>query len=214
MIGRIAGILIEKQAPELLVDVQGVGYEVQVSLNTFFGLPALGESVTLFTHFVVREDAQQLYGFAESRERELFRTLIKVNGVGPKMALAILSGMTTSEFVHSVQTNNAAMLVKLPGVGKKTAERLIVEMRDRLEHFFDDAPATEQTAQPSMLRSDSIDEAESALIALGYKPQEASRMVSAAAKGNGSGDDSGEGGGDGLSSQELIRLSLKSMVKN
>lgn len=135
MIGRIEGVLLEKQAPELLIDVQGLGYEVLVSLNTFFDLPALGEKVTLRTHFVVREDVQQLYGFADVRERELFRTLIKVSGVGPKMALAILSGMTATDFVHSVQTNDTATLVKLPGVGKKTAERLIVEMRDRLESF-------------------------------------------------------------------------------
>lgn len=199
MIGRIEGVLLEKQAPELLIDVQGLGYEVLVSLNTFFDLPALGEKVALCTHFVVREDVQQLYGFADTRERELFRTLIKVSGVGPKMALAILSGMTATDFVRSVQTNDTATLVKLPGVGKKTAERLIVEMRDRLAHFGD-AADLDLSSPSANTRSDTVKEAESALIALGYKPPEAARMVNASAA-------------DGQTSQELIRLALKSMVK-
>ena len=206
MIGRIAGVLLEKQAPELLIDVQGVGYEVSVSLTTFFDLPACGENVSLHTHFVVREDAQQLYGFSERRERELFRTLIKVNGVGPKMALTILSGMTTSDFVHSVQANDTARLVKLPGVGKKTAERLIVEIRDRLSSFTeggDGATEGSPAFELSRSHSDAKVEAESALIALGYKPQEASRMVSAVVS-----DDAGT-----QTSEELIRLSLRSMVK-
>jgi len=199
VIGRIKGVLLEKQAPELLIDVQGVGYEVLVSLTSFFDLPALGETVTLHTHFVVREDAQQLYGFADTRERELFRTLIKVSGVGPKMALGILSGMTATEFVHAVRSNDAATLVKLPGVGKKTAERLIVEMRDRLEQFG--ATGGLDLSSPSANKQPgTVKEAESALIALGYKPQEAVRMVNASAA-------------DGQTSQELIRLALKSMVK-
>jgi holliday junction DNA helicase RuvA len=199
VIGRIEGVLLEKQAPELLIDVQGLGYEVLVSLNTFFDLPALGEKVALCTHFVVREDVQQLYGFADTRERELFRTLIKVSGVGPKMALAILSGMTATDFVRSVQTNDTATLVKLPGVGKKTAERLIVEMRDRLAHFGD-AADMDLLSPSANTQPDTVKEAESALIALGYKPQEAARMVNASAA-------------DGQTSQELIRLALKSMVK-
>ncbi len=199
MIGRIEGVLLEKQAPELLIDVQGLGYEVLVSLNTFFDLPALGEKVALCTHFVVREDVQQLYGFADTRERELFRTLIKVSGVGPKMALAILSGMTATDFVRSVQTNDTATLVKLPGVGKKTAERLIVEMRDRLASFGDGADL-DLLSPSANHQPDTVKEAESALIALGYKPQEAARMVNASAA-------------DGQTSQELIRLALKSMVK-
>jgi holliday junction DNA helicase RuvA len=208
LIGRIAGVLLEKQAPELLIDVQGVGYEVSVSLTTFFDLPTCGENVSLYTHFVVREDAQQLYGFAERRERELFRTLIKVNGVGPKMALTILSGMTTSDFVHSVQTNDTARLVKLPGVGKKTAERLIVEIRDRLSTFsegIDGGADGSPVFELSRSHSDTKAEAESALIALGYKPQEATRMVSAVAV---------DQGADTQTSEELIRLALKSMVKN
>jgi Holliday junction DNA helicase RuvA len=132
MIGRLQGKVIEKQAPDLLIDVQGVGYEVLVSLNTFFGVPATGESVTLHTHFVVREDIQQLYGFSTQSERQLFRHLIKVNGVGPKMALAILSGMSANDFAICVHNNDIATLVKLPGVGKKTAERLLIEMRDKI----------------------------------------------------------------------------------
>ena len=207
MIGRITGILLEKQAPELLIDVQGLGYEVQVSLTTFFGLPACGEKVTLHTHLVVREDAQLLYGFAEQSERELFRTLIKVSGVGPKMALAILSGMTARDFVRCVHNNDTATLVKLPGVGKKTAERLIVEVRDKLASFSDshEARADGSPELPlSSKQSDTIAEAESALIALGYKPQEAARMVNAVVS-----DD----GADTQTSEELIRLSLKSMAK-
>ena len=132
MIGRLQGKVIEKQAPDLLIDVQGVGYEVLVSLNTFFGIPGAGEAVTLHTHFVVREDVQQLYGFMTLSERTLFRYLIKVNGVGPKMALAILSGMSANDFAICVHNNDIATLVKLPGVGKKTAERLLIEMRDKI----------------------------------------------------------------------------------
>lgn len=208
MIGRITGILLEKQAPELLIDIQGLGYEVQVSLTTFFGLPACGEKVTLHTHFVVREDAQLLYGFAEQSERELFRTLIKVSGVGPKMALAILSGMTARDFVRCVQNNDTGTLVKLPGVGKKTAERLIVEVRDKLasfsDKFGDGLEAGSQSLPLSSKQSHVIAEAESALIALGYKPQEAARMVSAVVS-----DDAD----NTQTSEELIRLSLKSMAK-
>ena len=126
MIGQITGIIVSKIAPDVLVDVQGVGYEVLVSLGTFFELPEVGGGVTLHTHFVVRDDAQLLFGFSSLPERSLFRTLIKVNGVGPKMALGILSGMTAGEFAHAIRTNDVATLVKLPGVGKKTAERLAV----------------------------------------------------------------------------------------
>ena len=134
MIGRISGVLIEKKAPQLLVDVQGVGYELLVSLTTFFDLPENDEKVTLYTHLVVREDIQQLYGFREASERELFRMLIKISGVGPKMALTILSGMNTKDFFESVQTNDIERLVKLPGVGKKTAERLAIEIKQIVEN--------------------------------------------------------------------------------
>ena len=197
MIGRLHGVIIEKQAPDLLLDVQGVGYELLVSLNTFFAVPNIGESITLHTHFVVREDAQQLYGFAELGERTLFRHLIKVNGVGPKMALAILSGMSASEFALSVQNNDVATLVKLPGVGKKTAERLVIEMRDRLSDI--DAGVSQDNittvAQPGI-----AEEAESALIALGYKPQDAAKMVSRAESS------------EITTAEQLIRAALKSMV--
>ena len=197
MIGRLQGVVIEKQAPDLLLDVQGVGYEVLVSLSTFFAVPGVGESVTLHTHFVVREDAQQLYGFAELGERTLFRHLIKVNGVGPKMALAILSGMSASEFALCVHNNDVATLVKLPGVGKKTAERLVIEMRDRLGDIETSAsPHSAVTSATTGI----VEEAESALIALGYRPQDAAKMVSRAESN------------DIDSAEQLIRAALKSMV--
>ncbi|MFA5494280.1 MAG: Holliday junction branch migration protein RuvA [Porticoccaceae bacterium] len=202
MIGRIRGVLLEKQAPDLLVDVQGVGYEVQVSLTTYFGLPAAGEMATLHTHLVVREDAQQLYGFATIAERGLFRALIKVTGVGPRMALAILSGMTPGDFAHSVRSGDVSTLMKLPGVGRKTAERLVVEMKDRLDAW----PETgAELPESSRVKADGdvLQEAESALIALGYKPQEATRMIGAATRDAGA----------GATSEALIRLALKRMVK-
>jgi Holliday junction DNA helicase RuvA len=204
VIGRLQGVLLEKQAPDLLIDVQGVGYEVQASLTTFFALPAVGEQVTLHTHFVVREDAQLLYGFAEARERTLFRTLIKVNGVGPKMGLAILSGMNPDDFVRSVRNDDVKALTRLPGVGKKTAERLIIEMRDRLKDWGAERTGSDSsgTAPTSMLGPSVRDEAESALITLGYKPQDAAKMVAAAAK---SSDDS-------LSCEELIRRALRGTI--
>ena len=211
MIGRISGILLEKKAPELLVDVQGVGYELLVSLTTFFALPNCGEKTTLYAHMVVREDVQQLYGFSEFSERELFRMLIKVNGVGPKMALTILSGMTTKDFSESVQANDTERLVKLPGGGKKTAERLIIEVRDRLPASFGDAAASENVSGGVSFRGrlDAQEEAESVLIALGYKPQEASRMIGAAAR---SLDEEKDSNSEQVS-EKLIRLALKSMVK-
>lgn len=198
MIGRIQGKIIEKQAPDLLVDVQGVGYEVLVSLNPFFDIPAVGETVTLHTHFVVREDAQQLYGFAKLSERSLFRHLIKVNGVGPKMALAILSGMSAADFSLAVHSNDVATLVKLPGVGKKTAERLLIEMRDKIGDI--DATASRAgSGSRAAAKPDIAQEAESALIALGYKPTDAAKIISRVA--NEAVTDAGE----------LIRLALKSM---
>ncbi len=203
MIGRLTGTLVEKQAPDLLVDVQGVGYEVQVSLTTYFGLPAPGEAVTLHTHFVVREDAQQLFGFATANERGLFRALIKVSGVGPKMALAILSGMPPEEFARCVRGNDVNTLVKLPGVGRKTAERLVVEMRDRLDAWRGQGAGGAETVTVMASASEPLEEAEHALVALGYKPQEAARMVSGAAREL----------GDGAASEALIRQALKAVVK-
>src|SRR6188508_2465507 len=135
MIGLIRGIIIEKQPPQLVVDVQGVGYEIDAPMSTFYQLPEAGNEVRLYTHFVVREDAHHLYGFYTSEERHLFRTLLKVNGVGPRLALTILSSIAPPEFVHSILNNDTVTLVRLPGVGKKTAERLVIEMRDKLSDW-------------------------------------------------------------------------------
>jgi len=178
MIGYLCGILRDKQPPVLLIDVQGVGYEVEAPMTTFYDLPAVGESVTLHTHLAVREDAHTLYGFSRLSDRSLFRSLIKVNGVGAKLALTILSGMEASQFVLCVQAGDTASLVKLPGVGKKTAERLVVEMRDKLSDW---APAAGVQASSAALPdvTNPVEEAVSALIALGYKAPEASRMIRA-----------------------------------
>lgn len=196
MIGRLTGKVLTKQAPDLLLDVQGVGYELLVPLNTFFDIPEIGQSVTLHTHFVVREDAQQLYGFAQIEERTLFRQLVKVNGVGPKMALAILSGMSVNEFARCVQKDEVSTLVKIPGVGKKTAERLLIEMRDKIGKIALDISedTTEQVTEDISL------EAESALTALGYRPQDAAKMVNRVA------------GEHITNAEQLIRAALKSMV--
>ena len=133
MIGRIRGILLEKQPPEVLIEASGVGYEVQMPMTSFYQLPDVGQEAVVYIHFVVREDAQLLFGFADKQERALFRELIKVNGVGPKLALTILSGMSAAQFIQCVSHDDVSGLVKLPGVGKKTAERLVVEMR-RIGH--------------------------------------------------------------------------------
>jgi Holliday junction DNA helicase RuvA len=178
VIGLLRGRVLSRHPPFLLLDVNGVGYEVEAPMSTFYDLPPADAPVTLFTHLAVREDAHILYGFAREGDRALFRSLLKVSGVGGKMALAILSGMTSDEFARCVEAGDAAALTRLPGVGKKTAERLIVEMRDRLE-----APGTPAlAAMPRAAAPVSADgEAVSALIALGYKPPEASKMVRAVA---------------------------------
>jgi len=199
MIGRLRGVLIEKQAPEIVIDVNGVGYEVLVPMTTLYNLPALGQEVSLYTQFIVREDAQQLFGFSDSRARRLFRDLIKVNGVGPKMALAIMSGIDSDEFVRCVQDGNTAALVRLPGVGKKTAERLVIEMRDRLKDWAPESGSMSMPTSQALGRAN-IAEAEAALVALGYKPQEASKAISALKL-------------DDASSEELIRAALKNMIK-
>lgn len=205
MIGRLRGTLIEKQPPELLIEVCGIGYEVQMPMSCFYELPNVGEEAIIYTHFVVREDAQLLYGFNTVKERALFREVIKANGVGPKLGLGILSGMTASQFVSSVEREDISTLVKLPGVGKKTAERLVVEMKDRLKGWGEGdlfTPATD--AAPSDHSSNSNpnsakDEAVSALLALGYKPVQASKIVSQVAKPD-------------MSSEALIREALRAMV--
>ena len=196
MIGRLQGKVINKQAPDLLLDVQGVGYELLIPLNTFFEIPDIGETVTLHTHFVVREDAQQLYGFSRLEERALFRDLIKINGVGPKMALAILSGMSVDEFVRCVRRDDVATLVKIPGVGKKTAERLLIEIRDKIATLSPEA----HNENNQTVDQDIGLEAESALTALGYRPQDAAKMVNNV-------KDQGI-----TSAEQLIRAALKSMV--
>ncbi|MGR6840097.1 Holliday junction branch migration protein RuvA [Aliivibrio wodanis] len=207
MIGRLRGNLLEKQPPELLIEVSGIGYEVQMPMSCFYELPEIGTEAIIYIHYVVREDAQLLYGFNTKKERALFREVIKANGVGPKLGLAILSGMTASQFVQSVEREDISTLVKLPGVGKKTAERLVVEMKDRLKGWGAGdlfTPATD--AAPMDDGSDLItspqsaqDEAVSALISLGYKPVQASKIVSQVAKPD-------------MTSEALIRESLKSMI--
>jgi Holliday junction DNA helicase RuvA len=192
VIGRLRGVLIRKEPPALLLDVGGVGYELEAPMTTFYDLPAAGETVTLYTHLVVREDAHLLFGFARESQRRLFRNLLKVNGVGPRVALAVLSGLSDDEFVRAVQGNDIDRLTRVPGIGKKTAERLIIEMRDKLDH---ELPA--QTPVPAS--GDPVSEAVTALIALGYKPNEASRMVRAVSA-------------QGLSTEEIIRQSLRSVA--
>jgi len=182
MIGRLAGTLIQKSPPLLMIDIQGVGYEVQAPMSTFYQLPELEQPVVLLIHMVVREDAQLLYGFASESERRLFKTLIKVNGVGPKLALAILSGISVAEFVQVINDNDETGLIRLPGIGKKTAQRLIVEMKDRLSDWQTESTSVQGTistgAEQSFSQQDIIKEATSALISLGYKPTEATKMIS------------------------------------
>ena len=196
MIARLEGELLDKQAPCVLIDVNGVGYEVNVSLNTLVSLPEIGANLALLTHFVVREDAQTLYGFISSRERELFRALIKVNGVGPKMALGILSGMTVDEFSTAVFSEDIGLLVKLPGVGKKTAERLVIEMRDII-----DSVGLTSGIDSSNENKDVRLEAEGALISLGYKQQDVSKIMSKLDLKSVS------------TAEDIIRLALKSIAK-
>lgn len=197
MIGRLSGTLLRKEPPALLVDVNGVGYELEAPMTTFYDLPAVGGKVTLFTHLVVREDAHLLYGFSREAQRRLFRGLLKVNGVGPRVALAVLSGLADDEFVHCVLSEDVARLTQVPGIGRKTAERLIVEMRDKLPRAPEGgAPAS---AGARAAPKDPVSEAMSALIALGYKPHEASRAVRAVASKE-------------LRAEEIIRQALKSMA--
>lgn len=204
MIAQIRGKLIEKVPGHVLVECAGLGYELDIPYTTFFHLPETGQEVTLYTHLSIREDAHNLYGFAARLDRDLFRLLIKVNGVGPKMALAILSGLDSQQFVRCVDNRDVAALVKIPGVGKKTAERLLIEMGDRLGQLEGMPKINGQTPDMSV-SSDAMpvhkpeDEAEAALITLGYKPQEAAKAVSRVAE-------------KGMSSEDMIRLALKNMI--
>ena len=199
MIGRLRGELVSKDPPLLLLDVNGVGYDVESPMSTFYNLPATGKQVVLFTHLAIRDDAHVLYGFASESERSLFRALLKVSGVGAKMALAILSGMSADEFATCVQADDTAALVRLPGIGKKTAERLIVEMRDRLGKLNLAQITVVSAGRSQTAERSPVADAVGALIALGYKPNDASRMVRAIEC-------------DGLSSEEIIRASLKAAV--
>lgn len=203
MIGRLRGILIEKQPPYLLLDVNGVGYELQAPMTTFYRLPALGAEVVLHTHLSITENLHQLFGFFDQRDRSLFRTLIKVSSVGPKLAIAILSGMESDDIARCVRDNNIAALTKVPGIGTKTAERLVIELRDRLKNWH--LPQADLLAHGEIQKiaggNDAYAEAESALISLGYKPTDAAKMIAAAVKQK-----------PEAKSEELIRLALRSMA--
>jgi len=198
MIGSLRGRLLQKSPPMLMVDVQGVGYEVEAPMSTFYQLPELGQEIHLYTHLTVRDDAHLLYGFASESERQLFKTLIKVNGVGPKLALTILSGIEAGDFARCINDADTARLTRLPGVGKKTAERLIVEMRDRLKDMHVQETRVEHRSR-SENGTSRVEDAISALIALGYKPHEASRHVHAVAA-------------EGMSSEEIIREALRTSL--
>jgi holliday junction DNA helicase RuvA len=194
MIGRLAGALLHKQPPFLLLDVAGVGYEVEAPMSTFYGLPAVGERVVLFTHLTVREDAHLLFGFATEAEKTLFRQLIKLSGVGPKLALAVLSGVGVDEFWTLVRNNEVTRLTRLPGIGKKTAERMVLELKEKAGQPEFAAP----TAQP--VATSPLAEAQSALQALGYKPTEAQRLTEAFSS-------------DGLGTDQIIREALRRAVR-
>jgi len=196
MIGRLSGKLVQKEPPALLIDVNGVGYELEAPMTTFYDLPATGEPVTLHTHLVVRDDAHLLYGFSQENQRRLFRSLLKVSGVGPRVALAILSGLTTEEFVSCITTEDVARITRVPGIGRKTAERLIVEMRDKVQEEGGIISAAKSVAGGEVSLNP-VGEAVSALMALGYKANEASRLVRTVE-------------GDGLNTEEIIRQALKS----
>jgi holliday junction DNA helicase RuvA len=201
MIGFLRGKLIHKAPPLLLLDVQGVGYEVEAPMTTFYNLPAIGAEILLHTHLVVREDAHILFGFSTEADRTMFRTLIKVNGVGPKLALTILSGQTAEEFHRCIYNNDTQALVRLPGVGKKTAERLVIEMRDRLPDLGDSSAGNLEMVSSvlSPTISNPKQEAISALCSLGYKPLDAGKMVQNI-------------GGEGKSCEDIIRLALQGAV--
>lgn len=209
VIGRLSGTLVEKYLPEILIECAGVGYEVTMPMTSIYALPELNEQALIYTHFVVREDAQLLYGFVNTTERKLFRLLIKVNGVGPKLALAVLSAMSADQFVSCVAHDDISGIVKIPGVGKKTAERLLIEMRDRLKDWqvTSHTPATD--AMPLQLNSENTfiksplpnnrGDAINALISLGYKQVQADKAVKQVYS-------------EGMSSEDIIRHALKSML--
>lgn len=205
MIGRLRGLLVEKLSPEILIECGGIGYEVTMPMTSIYALPELDKEAVIYTHFVVREDAQQLYGFANKVERRLFRLLIKVNGVGPKLGLAILSSMSADQFVSCVLHDDLSSIVKIPGVGKKTAERLLIEMRDRLKDWqsSNDSSSAEifslQGQQTPSAVSHAKGDAINALVSLGYSQQQADKAIKAIFKAE-------------MSSEDLIRNALKAML--
>tara|TARA_B110001452_G_C15157957_1_gene402836 strand:+ start:397 stop:1017 length:621 start_codon:yes stop_codon:yes gene_type:complete len=206
LIGRLRGKLIEKTPPEILIECNGVGYEVHVPMTTLYALPDLEEQTILYTHFVVREDAQLLFGFANKVDRKLFRLLIKASGVGPKLAIAILSGMSAEQFVSCVAHNDATTIVKIPGIGKKTAERLLIEMRDRIKDWQNDpsTPATDAapldlSIESTFVVSDAKGDALNALVSLGYTQAQADKAVNAIFDKD-------------KTSESLIRDALKAML--
>lgn len=198
MIGRVRGTVIEKQAPWVVVEAGGVGYEIEVSLHTFHQLADVGQEIRLHTHLLVREDAQHLYGFSSKIERQLFRELLKANGIGAKMALVILSGFSVAEFCQCITRADVQRLTQLPGIGKKTAQRLVIDMRDRIQHL-DLTRGEEAKTGIIPIANDAHQDAITALISLGYKPQEAKRLVDQVQS-------------EGLASEELIRLALKASI--
>jgi Holliday junction DNA helicase RuvA len=200
MIGFLKGRLAVKQPPLLMVDVNGVGYELEAPMSTFYGLPATGEPVAVFTHLVVREDAHILFGFGSDGERRLFRSLIKISGVGPKIALGILSGASVEDFLRIVEAEDVTMLTRIPGIGRKTAERVIIEMRGSVQKLSSPSLGDGTTAAGLAAPPTPQSEAFSALIALGYKPPEVTRLLKSADE-------------PGLSTTEIIRRALKSAVK-
>jgi holliday junction DNA helicase ruvA len=204
MIGHLTGILMEKQPPEILLDVQGVGYELLLPMTSFYNLPEVGKQTSLFTHLVVREDAHLLFGFSQKNDRTLFRELIKTNGVGPKLALAILSAMSVDEFAYAIEREELSRLVKIPGIGKKTAERLLVELKGKFKEvkthdFFVQGDHLPSVNAETIATIEPSNEAVAALIALGYKPLDAEKMVKKVSKPE-------------LSSEQLIREALKAAL--
>jgi len=200
MIGRIQGVVVEKNFPQVIVSCQGVGYEVDVPMSTFYPLPAVGQEVTLLTHLVVREDAHILYGFGTQEERALFRNLLKVSQIGPKIALSILSGVSVEGFATLVKLQDTAALTKIPGVGRKTAERVLMEMKDRLDALEQAAQGMNISGTVPMTPSSTEGEAWTALVALGYKPAEVTAMLKPLA-------------GSGGTTEELIRRALQGTVR-
>ena len=194
MIASLRGRLTLKQAPTIIIECHGVGYEVETPMSTFLELPPTGDELFLFTHMVVREDSQTLFGFATQEERALFRMLLKISGVGAKMGLAVLSSMSVDGFRRCVEYDDAASLVKVPGIGKKTAERLIIEMRDRI-----DAPGAQTGTAKVQVDAGAKSEAVDALISLGYKPREVQKLI-------------GELDIDGKSAEDIIRLALRQVA--